>query len=205
MIKNIQGEMWKVMLVIAVIIVGVLLYLHNQDRDEGATIDWSSSAETLADGEVPDEIEIIEEPFIMIDIKGAVQQPNVYQLPKGSRVYEAIKEAGGFTEGADERQLNLAQLLVDEMVVYVPTVGEEGVDEAVAMGQTSTQEEGKIKINTADETELQQLPGIGPTKAEAIIAYREENGPFKEMNDLLNVSGIGIKSLEKLEGFVVFR
>ncbi|MBP3951329.1 helix-hairpin-helix domain-containing protein [Bacillus suaedae] len=204
MIKNIQGEMWKVMLGIAVIIVGILLYLHNQDTDEATTIDWSSSAESLDEGEALDEIETIEEPFIMIDIKGAIQQPNVYQLPRGSRVYEAIKEAGGFTEDADERQLNLAQLLVDEMVVYVPTVGEEGVGEAVAVGQTDTKEEGKIKINTVDETELQQLPGIGPTKAEAIIAYREENGPFKEMNDLLNVSGIGIKSLEKLEGFVVF-
>lgn len=204
MIKNIQGQMWKVMFGIAVIIVGILLYLHNQNTDEATTIDWSSSAETLADEEVLDEVETIEEPFIMIDIKGAVQQPNVYQLPKGSRVYEAIKEAGGFTEGADERQLNLAQLLVDEMVVYVPTVGEEGIGEVVAMGQSSTQDEGKVAINTADVVGLQQLPGIGPTKAEAIIAYREENGPFKEMNDLLNVSGIGIKSLEKLEGFVVF-
>lgn len=135
---------------------------------------------------------------IVIDIKGAVKNPGVYEMEEGSRMYEAIERAGGFLEEADESRINLAQLLHDEMMVYIPFQGEaEAVlsDEALAS-------EGKIPLNRADQAMLEKLPGIGPAKAEAIIAYREEHGDFKDVNELLNVSGIGPKTFEKLKEHV---
>lgn len=135
---------------------------------------------------------------IVIDVKGAVNRPGVYEIDEGSRVIDVIELAGGVLQNADVNQVNFAELLKDEMVVYVPTIGE---DVAVIQGGTvagSTHDE-KIRINYATSEELQKLSGIGPAKAEAIIRYREENGPFQVEEDLLNVSGIGQKSFEKIK------
>jgi competence protein ComEA len=117
-----------------------------------------------------------------------------------------IGKAGGLLERADYKRINQAQLLKDEMVIYVPKKGEKVKDlpgtagAATTAGTTSTGSGvEKIAINSADESELQKLPGIGPAKAKAIISYREEHGPFQKVEDLLEVSGIGEKSLEKIK------
>ncbi|RBW70483.1 helix-hairpin-helix domain-containing protein [Bacillus taeanensis] len=137
------------------------------------------------------------ETIIMVDIKGAVSSPGVYEMKEGQRIKDVIAKAEGLLSNADERQINLAMLVYDEMVIYIPT-NDELISEETAFIPNST-EGGKVSINRADSQELETLPGIGPSKAEAILAYREENGPFKKIEELLYVSGIGEKSFEQLK------
>jgi competence protein ComEA len=134
---------------------------------------------------------------IMVDIKGAVSSPGVYEMEEGERVKDVITKAGGLLSHADERQINLAQLVHDEMIVYISSNDEINSEKGSLMPES--QESSKVSINRADSQELQTLPGIGPSKAEAIIAYRTENGPFKKTEELVNVAGIGEKSFEKLK------
>ncbi len=146
---------------------------------------------------------------IMVDVKGQIKQPGVYMANAGERVIDLISRAGGLTEQADQGQVNFAQHVEDEMVIYIPAKGEEGVmppaesgsSTAVTNGSGKTQ--GKINVNKASESELQELPGIGPAKAAAIIEYRETSGPFNTVEDLKNVSGIGDKTFEKLKELAV--
>ncbi|WLD92148.1 helix-hairpin-helix domain-containing protein [Alkalihalobacillus sp. AL-G] len=133
---------------------------------------------------------------LMVDVKGAVRSPDVYQITNGKRINDVILMAGGFTEDANPNGINLAKLLEDEMVVYVPEIGESGENPAFSQIQ---EEGGRVNINKADATELQEIPGIGPTKAGAIIRYREEHGPFQSIEDLTNVPGIGEKTLEQMK------
>lgn len=143
------------------------------------------------------EVEPVEEKqSIMVDVKGAVNSQGVYELQQGARVKDAINLAGGVTEQADEFQVNYAQIVEDEMLIYVPTVGEVSeVTEAIQ----ATSKSGTININNATVEELQTLTGVGPSKAEAILQYRDDNGGFKTIEDIQNVSGIGEKSFEKIK------
>ncbi|AND41579.1 MULTISPECIES: helix-hairpin-helix domain-containing protein [Cytobacillus] len=134
------------------------------------------------------------------DIKGAVQKPGVYEAAEGDRVIDLLEKAGGLTDKADGTKINFALNITDEMVIYVPEKGEileeATVEDGKARGQ---QDNGKINLNQANESELQMLPGIGPSKAAAIIEHRETNGPFKDVADLKLISGIGEKTFEKLK------
>ncbi|MDF2038691.1 helix-hairpin-helix domain-containing protein [Cytobacillus oceanisediminis] len=135
------------------------------------------------------------------DIKGAVQKPGVYEAAEGDRVIDLLEKAGGLTEKADGTKINFALNITDEMVIYVPEKGEV-LEEATAGGNFEArgqQDNGKINLNQADESELQTLPGIGPSKAAAIIEHRETNGSFKDIADLKLISGIGEKTFEKLK------
>ncbi|RYL91612.1 competence protein ComEA [Sporolactobacillus sp. THM7-4] len=145
---------------------------------------------------------------IIVDIKGAVKMPGIYRMKPDDRVSDAINDAGGLTVKADENKINLAQKVSDEMVIYVPEKGTDKVPEivqasgggAVTPSRPGTSGQDQVvNINTADEQELQNLPGIGPAKAKAIFHYREEHGPFKTVDELTNVTGIGEKSLEKIK------
>ncbi|QFT89925.1 ComE operon protein 1 [Bacillus sp. THAF10] len=134
---------------------------------------------------------------IMIDVKGAVKNPGVFQMKQGERVVDAVERAGGFLLEADTDLVNLAAVLTDEMVLYVPKIGEE--NPIIHEKKSSDTNSGKININTASEGELVTLSGIGPAKAKAIIEYREKHGFFKDIEDLVNVTGIGQKSLESIQ------
>jgi competence protein ComEA len=138
---------------------------------------------------------------VMVDIKGAVVHPGVYEIRNTARVNDVVALAGGFTREADETKVNLAAKVHDEMMIYVPVRGETNPPSAVPSLQAD--DSNKIYINTASEQEISQLPGIGKTKAQAIIAYREEHGPFQKTEDLLNVTGIGEKTLEKIKEYIV--
>ena len=145
---------------------------------------------------------------ITVDLKGAVKKPAVYTLKQDSRVNDLLLLAGGLTDQADTKSINLAQKLTDEMVVYVANVGEDrpveiaGTKVDVSADSIEPQSTDKININTADLAQLQKLSGVGMKKAQDIIDYREQNGKFKTPEDLGNVSGFGEKSLEKLKGSV---
>ncbi|MEC1733828.1 helix-hairpin-helix domain-containing protein [Bacillus mojavensis] len=143
---------------------------------------------------------------IVIDIKGAVKHPGVYEMHAGDRVSQAIEKAGGIGEKADETQVNLAELLQDGTVVYIPSEGEEEPQQAAGGAvQSSTGKEALVNINTATLEDLQNISGVGPSKAEAIIAYREENGRFQEIEDITKVSGIGEKSFEKIKSSITVK
>lgn len=149
--------------------------------------------------EIEDPIPIVEpvlqeeqniEPLI-VEIKGAVNKPGIYELPVGSRLYELVNLAGGLLPESDGKEVNQAALLLDGQSIYIPLVGEE-----VAVGEADTGST-LININTADAIALQELPGIGPSKAEAIIRYREQT-PFTSIEQLNEVDGIGEKTMEQL-------
>ncbi|MDQ1851542.1 helix-hairpin-helix domain-containing protein [Bacillus stercoris] len=140
---------------------------------------------------------------IVIDIKGAVQHPGVYEMRTGDRVSQAIEKAGGTSEQADEAQVNLAEILQDGTVVYIPKKGEEtAVQQGAGGAVQSGGGKGVVNINTATLEQLQGISGVGPSKAEAIIAYREENGRFQTIEDITKVSGIGEKSFEKIKSSI---
>ncbi|MEN2765924.1 helix-hairpin-helix domain-containing protein [Ornithinibacillus xuwenensis] len=133
-----------------------------------------------------------ENTIIIVDVKGEVNVPGVYEMSVNARVNDVIKEAGGFTDKADQTMVNLAQKVFDEMTILVPLKGEQ-------TGASPENQQNKIRINYATEEEMQQITGIGPSKAKAIIAHREEHGYFKKLEDLLDVTGIGEKTLEIIQ------
>ena len=147
--------------------------------------------------------EPVEQDLITVDVKGAVQSPGIYDLPVGSRVNDAVQKAGGLTEQADSKSLNLAQKVSDEALVYVPTKGEESASQQAGSGvASSTSKEKKVNLNKASLEELKQVKGLGGKRAQDIIDHRETNGKFKSVDELKKVSGIGAKTIEKLKDYV---
>ena len=147
--------------------------------------------------------EPVEQDLITVDVKGAVKSPGIYDLPVGSRVNDAVQKAGGLTEQADSKSLNLAQKVNDEALVYVPTKGEEAASQQAGSGAaSSTSKEKKVNINKASLEELKQVKGLGGKRAQDIIDHRESNGKFKSVDELKKVSGIGAKTIEKLKDYV---
>ncbi|SDW99081.1 competence protein ComEA [Marininema mesophilum] len=147
---------------------------------------------------------------LVIDVKGAVKKPGVYRLDPGARVQDAVELAGGPKSVADMVRVNLAQPLTDGMALIIPRKGEEiPTTSGIGAGTSARSGEGgesgaeakesPIDLNTATVQDLDSLNGIGPSKAEAIIRYREENGPFTSVDQLTEVSGIGEKTLEQFK------
>ena len=146
---------------------------------------------------------------IYVDVGGEVNQPSVVELSDGSRVTDAIAAAGGLTEKADLTDINRAAFVSDGEKIFIPSQeadSEDGVLSAdggsSGSGSSGRSSDGKININTADSTQLQELNGVGPATAEKIIAYRKQNGRFQSIEDIKNVSGIGDKTYEKLKDHI---
>lgn len=147
--------------------------------------------------------EPLEQDLITVDVKGAVKSPGIYDLPVGSRVHDAVQKAGGLTEQADSKSLNLAQKVRDEALVYVPSKGEEAAGQQTVSGTpSSTSKDKKVNLNKASLEELKQVKGLGGKRAQDIIDHRETNGKFKSVDELKKVSGIGAKTIEKLKDYV---
>ena len=172
---------------------------------------YEENIEEVKVGEVtaPKEEPIPEEKVICVHICGAVVSPGVYEIPPGSRVYEAVMAAGGYRDDADKDYVNQALVLNDSDKLVIPTLAdteamvipsngkekEFGIGSGVAVSESS----GKVNINTAGVEELCTLPGIGEARAKVIIAYRESSGPFKSIEDIMNVSGIKQASFDKIK------
>lgn len=168
---------------------------------EVAAVSKDSSSEKEIKKEEKDES--AEQDLITVDVKGAVKSPGIYDLPVGSRVHDAVQKAGGLTDEADSKSLNLAQKVSDEALVYVPTKGEEAASQQAASGTTpSTSKDKKVNLNKASLEELKQVKGLGGKRAQDIIDHREANGKFKSVDELKKVSGIGAKTIEKLKDYV---
>jgi competence protein ComEA len=141
---------------------------------------------------------------VRVYVSGAVAAPDVYQLPAGSIVRDALAAAGGPTENADLTNINLAHVLQDGQQVYVPTKGELPPPAPLSepASESAGTPSGPININTATQAELETLPGIGPTLAAEIVAYREASGPFAQIEDIQNVPGIGPGRFEQISGLI---
>lgn len=135
---------------------------------------------------------------IYVHILGQVAHPGLYALRDGDRAVDIVAAAGGFTDQADPAGLNLARFLTDGEQILVPAVGE--APPAGAVGGVTA--DGKVNLNTADAAALDTLPRIGPALAERILAWREQNGRFTSVDDLLDVPGIGSATLEGLRDLV---
>jgi competence protein ComEA len=199
--KNLK---WIIATGMFIVITGVILFFFlgqeqpdqqfsNAQTPEPLSIDKSADKETKEKKK--------ETISIMVDVQGSVERPGVYQMNEGDRVIHAIQKAGGFLSDVEIRSVNQAQKISDEMIIYVAKKGEDYTSETPA----SVQEETKININTADAARLQELSGVGPSKAESIITYREENGPFTSINQLLEVRGIGEKTIEEWKDKIVLQ
>ncbi|KXT93676.1 helix-hairpin-helix domain-containing protein [Streptococcus mitis] len=159
------------------------------------------SKDSVSEKEVKEEP--VEQDLITVDVKGAVKSPGIYDLPVGSRVNDAVQKAGGLTEQADSKSINLAQKVSDEALVYVPTKGEEVANQQTNSGApSSTSKDKKVNLNKASLEELKQVKGLGGKRAQDIIDHRESNGKFKSVDELKKVSGIGAKTIEKLKDYV---
>jgi competence protein ComEA len=151
-------------------------------------------------------------PLIYVQVAGAVRRPGVYRVPADARVFQAVTEAGGFTDEADQQALTLAARLTDGCRVYVPRVGERVVEPLVPLVQEvgggnggnngNGGDAGVVSLNSATVEQLDSLPGIGPAIAQDIITYREANGPFTSIDQLSEVPGIGSARLERLRPLV---
>ena len=155
--------------------------------------------------------------MIYVDVCGAVANPGVFALEKGSRIFQAIEAAGGYLPQAAQACVNRAQILTDGQQIYILTQ-EEMEQQGMRPGETQTtsvtaddfsagsaaeRQDGRININTADENQLTALTGIGSTRAQAIIAYRESNGPFLSIEDIMNVQGIKEGTFAKIKDEIV--
>lgn len=145
--------------------------------------------------------EVVEQDLITVDVKGAVKSPGIYDLPVGSRINDAVQKAGGLTDNADSKSINLAQRISDEALVYVPTK-EEATSQEAHSNTSNTKENKKVNLNKASLEELKQVKGLGAKRAQDIIDHRESNGKFKSVDELKKVSGIGAKTIEKLKEYV---
>ncbi|CUU34654.1 competence protein ComEA [Armatimonadetes bacterium GXS] len=150
---------------------------------------------------------------LVVHVAGAVKKPGVYTLPSGSRVADAIEQAGGARADADTNALNLAEALQDGQQVYVPAKTETHAEPSPARKTASStppaparkQVRFPIDLNRASAEELEQLPGIGAVLAQRIVEYRQQVGRFQSVDELRNVRGIGPKRLEQIRPLVVVR
>ena len=199
----------------------IVFLFFNKNSDE---IELTSDLSLEIKEEVTEEI--TKEEKIKVDIKGAVKNPGVYEVNSNGRVVDAIAISGGLTKDADTSIINLSKNLTDEMVIIIYTKEEVAemlkgstsikyiekecicpkiendacIDNVIDnKPDTNTSNEQKVSLNSATIDELMQLPGIGEVKAKAIIAYREENGGFKSIEELLEVNGIGESTFNKIK------
>lgn len=174
-------------------------FLENESANRAIAHYNGSSSKRCGEKSKPKVLDTKEQKkIIIIDVKGAVFKEGVYEMKEGDRVKEAVEKAGGLLPDADVKKVNLAQMVQDQMLLYVPNK-----NEPVQEGTTFSKSEGKVQINTASKEQLEKITGIGSRKAESILKYREEHGPFQKIEDLLEIDGIGAKSLEKIKDQII--
>lgn len=140
---------------------------------------------------------------LLVHVAGAVRKPGLYEFPEGARVADAVQTAGGPTQRADLGALNLAELLVDGTKVQVTRFGETAAPAAAAPPASGQQQpQALVPLNSADQTMLETIPGVGPVTATAILTYRQEIGSFTSLEQLLEVDGIGPATFDSIRAYV---
>ncbi|QVK19984.1 ComEA family DNA-binding protein [Mycoplasmatota bacterium] len=164
--------MEKKYILIGAVIIALIYYQMNNKQDDP----------------LEEVVSIVEEEYVYVDIKGEITSPGVYMVNYGTRLYELIELAGGVTSNADISSLNLSKIVEDET--------------AVTIKQFEDKSHNFISINTADQIMLMTLPNLGEAKANAIIKYRDANGPFVNTEDIMLVPGIGESIYESIKDFI---
>lgn len=223
MIKFLKKYKYIVFSVIGILIVLGGIYLKiNLIGDSVVINDANDNNDDILISDEKDNVDNSLE-YYLVDIKGAVNNPGVYKVEVGTRVNDVVNMAGGLSENADTSLINLSKLVSDEMVIIIYTIDEVKNSNLVntvikvvekeckcpniendgcindKITDTITNGGGKVNINTAGVEELSKLDGIGQSKAEAIVKYREENGKFNSIEDITKVSGIGNNVYEKIK------
>lgn len=191
----------KILLFVGFVIFTGLLHSCTMDKDKEKVVIETSVSDS--DAAAKESENISEGTYIYAFITGFIKNPGVYELSEGARLYELVELAGGFTEQAAQDYLNLAAYIKDgdKITVY----SEEELAEAKDTITNNNEESGSawhININTADKETLMTLPGIGEAKADAIIKYREENGTFSSIEDIMNISGIKQGAFDKIKDLI---
>lgn len=215
---------WKLISLLIVVLITLIISLINyyfgKEKKEDVTIVKENFTEKKENNNLNDI------KTVFVDVKGAVNQPGVYEIDEERRIIDAINLAGGLSDNADTINLNLSKKVKDEMYIVIYTKEEiynyklnneiknepivcaslecdcpDTSNDACIKEENSNKQDAlnKISINTATKEELMKLSGIGESKANAIISYREENGDFKSLEDIKNVSGIGESLYEKIK------
>lgn len=192
----------KIVIAVIVAIFAVLYYFLNNQK--------SSSYENILTSEViinnvSSEEKSEETGKIKVYVTGEVNSPGVIELEEGARIEDAIQKAGGIKPEANLKEINLASEIEDGEKIYVPNLVEQ-VEETTLSSEseanTSSKSEGKVNINKASVSELTSIPGVGASTAQKIMTYREENGKFKTIEDIKNVSGIGDSKYNSMKDFI---
>ena len=193
---------FKKIIILAFFVLGVVIYIVYKiiSNNQYEKIEL----ENFTNNEIEQEIE--EKEYIVLHITGEVLNPGIIKIEEGARVWDAIDKAGGITEKANLDKINLAYVLSDGQKLYIPSVYDEEEKEIITedIGQNIIEDftvktNNKININTATQTELEALSGIGPSTALKIINYRKENGKFKNIEEIKNVPGIGESKFKQIE------
>ena len=178
-----------------VLIIGGLFYFNQNKTEDYSGVSFSNNSNETNNKD--EKAENRHDEKIFVDVKGAVKYPGVFETTKDKRVKDLIEEAGGLLDAADTSTLNLSQKVKDQMVIYVLKHGEK--PKQISDGGSSSSNADVININTANKEQLMKISGVGKTKAEAIISYREKNGDFKKKEDITKVHGIGKATFEKIK------
>lgn len=208
----------KIIIFVVVILIGIITFVYKNtfknDYDnnyEDVYIDNLENVQSVNNNDTP--TSQVETEKIKIHIIGEVKNPGIYEIESGSRIQDAIIAAGGQSENADLNKVNLAYELEDGQKIQIPSIfdkqnayiyNDEGIN-VIASDENSSSLSKQININKANSEELQKINGVGPALAEKIIAYREQNGKFKKIEDLKNVSGIGDKKYETLKEYITVK
>ena len=197
------------------LIIAVFILIANfaYSNNIGGIFDKSEKITLVDEGDLSDEDNNIDsnteestnDSIKKVYISGEINKPGVYQIKDGDRLEDLINEAGGLTDKASDKTLNLAQRLDDQMKIYIPNIDEENSLENIDPNQSASQSPSKtselININAASKEELMTLPNIGDKRADAIIEYRNAN-KFEKIEDIKNVTGIGDKFYEALKDLI---
>ncbi|WP_073997758.1 ComEA family DNA-binding protein [Anaerococcus urinomassiliensis] len=197
----------KIIMGLIIVIVALIAnnYVKNNEDDllksEISLLDTSSDAISPAD-----EDENVEIDEMKVYISGEIGKEGVYEFEDGDRLDDLIKKAGGLTENANAKDLNLAMKLEDEMKIYIPSIYEVSSDDAndtipIITSDSNDSSKNKVDINKASKEELMTLPNIGDKRADSILEYRESN-KFESIEDLKNVNGIGEKFYQSLKDLI---
>ncbi|MDF2610759.1 MAG: hypothetical protein K0R92_2233 [Lachnospiraceae bacterium] len=210
-----KNKSFKLIITILFVVLAGILYSCNMTGQKKELIPLTQDLETKETSGTREENNLKEEKTLLEDsdakslyvhICGAVKKPDVYEVKDGTRIIEVIRLAGGLTDEAAGDYINQAALVTDGQQVYIPTKSE--VVDASPSGylQNSNQDGANIvNINTAAKEELMTLPGIGEAKANSIIAYRQENGGFKNIDEIKNIEGIKDSVFNKISELITVK
>jgi len=208
--KTKEGRQHRELLKLGILLAGMLIaggcYLGMQGKEENHLVLEESKEEYPQTDEK--ESDIIEsttesetELFLYVHVCGQVKEPGVYQLTEGARVFDAVQMAGGMTEEAFEEAVNLAETVTDGEQIRIPDRIE--AESSLLIEQQT--ESGLINLNTATKEQLMTLTGIGESRAEDILAYREKNGGFQSKEDIMKVPGIKEAAFSKIESKIIVK